>query len=67
MTLKQEVGIALISQGKDRKWLCEEVTKRAGMYMDNQYLTNILSRKRPARNAVQVIKDILGIGECDDA
>lgn len=67
MTLKQEVGIALIEQGKDRKWLCEEFKNRTGMFMDNQYLTHILSRKRPARKAVQVIKDILGIGECDDA
>lgn len=55
------VKMELLKQGKEQKWLEEEVTKRTGLYMDSGYIYKILIGQRNAPKIVSAINEILKI------
>ena len=57
LTVKME----LIKQGKEQKWLEEEVAKRTGLFVDNSYVYKILTGQRNAPKIVEAICEILNI------
>ena len=59
LTVKME----LIKQGKEQKWLEEEVAKRTGLFVDNSYVYKILTGQRNAPKIVEAICEILKIKE----
>ncbi len=56
-----KVKMELLKQGKEQKWLEEEVTKRTGLYLDSGYIYKILVGQRNAPKIVTAINEILGI------
>lgn len=56
-----QVKMELLKQGKEQKWLEEEVTKRTGLYLDSGYVYKILTGQRNAPKIVSAINEILGI------
>lgn len=59
------VKIALLRQGRDQKWLEQEVSSKTGLFMDNGYMHKILTGQRNAPKIVAAIKEILGL-ECEE-
>lgn len=55
------VKMELLKQGKDQKWLEEEVTKRTGLFVDSSYIYKILTGQRNAPKIVSAICKILKI------
>ena len=53
------VKTELLRQGKDQKWLEDEVSAKTGLYMDNAYMYKILTGQRNAPKVVQAIREIL--------
>lgn len=53
------VKSALLRAGKRQAWLEKEVTRRTGKYMDSGLMYKILTGRRPARETVRVICQIL--------
>lgn len=58
-----KVKMELLKQGREQTWLCEEVTKRTGLYVDSSYIFKILTGKRNAPKIVSAINEILEIKE----
>ncbi len=56
-----KVKMELLKQGKEQKWLEEEVTKRTGLYLDSGYIYKILTGQRQAPKIVSAICEILEI------
>ena len=56
-----KVKMELLKQGKEQKWLEEEVTKRTGLYLDSGYVYKILTGQRNAPKIVSAINEILNI------
>lgn len=57
------VKTELLRQGKEQKWLEEEVSNMTGLFVDNGYMYKILTGQRSAPKLVSAIRDILGIKE----
>ncbi len=57
------VKTELLRNGKEQKWLEEEVARRTGMYIDNGYMYKILTGQRNAPKVVAAIREILGVEE----
>ena len=55
------VKVKLLQKQKTQKWLCEEVTTKTGLYVDNGYMHKILTGKRNAPKIVDAICEILSI------
>ena len=55
------VKTELLKQGKEQKWLAEEITKRTGLYVDNGYMYKILTGQRNSPKIVEAICEILKI------
>ena len=55
------VKTELLRQGKEQKWLEEEVTAKTGLFVDSGYMYKILTGQRKAQKIVDAICDILGI------
>lgn len=53
----------LLRQGKEQKWLEEEITQKTGLFVDSGYMYKILTGQRNAPKIVKAICDILGISE----
>lgn len=60
------VKTKLIQNGKNQKWLAEEITKKTGLYVDSGYMYKILTGQRNAPKVVDVICEVLNI-EKDDS
>lgn len=55
------VKTKLLQNGKDQKWLEEQVKTKTGLYVDNGYMYKILTGQRNAPKIVAAIKEILDI------
>ena len=44
-------------------WLVEQLRKTTGLYVDDAYLSKILTGQRSAPKIVQAIREILGLSE----
>lgn len=53
----------LLRQGREQKWLEEEITQKTGLFVDSGYMYKILTGQRNAPKIVKAICDILGISE----
>ena len=53
----------LLRQGKEQKWLCEEINGRTGLYVDSGYMYKILTGQRSAPKIVAAIREILNLPE----
>lgn len=51
----------LIDNDKSTAWLCEEITKRSGLYCDSGYISKIYRGERPASNICKTICEITGL------
>lgn len=56
-----QVKMELLKQGKEQTWLCEEVTKRTGLFIDGGYIYKILTGQRNAPKIISAINEILKI------
>ena len=56
-----EVKTELLKQGKEQKWLVEELKAKTGLYVDNGYIYKILTGQRNAPKIVSAIREILRI------
>lgn len=59
----KEMRKKLIDIDHSTAWLCEEVTKRTGLYCDTSYISKIVRGERTAKNVVDAIREILEIKE----
>lgn len=57
------VKTELLRQGKDQKWLEDQVTQKTGLFVDNGYMYKILTGQRNAPKIVSAIREILSITE----
>lgn len=57
----------LIDLDKSYIWLCEEVSKKTGLYFDSSYYSKILRGKVRAPKMRAAIREILDLPEDDDA
>lgn len=57
------VKTELLRQGKDQKWLEEQVKEKTGLFVDNGYMYKILTGQRNAPKIVKAISEILNITE----
>ena len=57
------VKTELLRQGKEQKWLEEQITNETSLFMDSGYLYKILTGQRNAPKIVDAIRKILGIKE----
>lgn len=57
------VKTELLRQGKEQKWLEEQVAKKTGLYVDSGYMYKVLTGKRNAPKIVAAIKEILNVQE----
>ncbi len=57
------VKTELLRQGKEQKWLEEQIAKETGLFMDSGYLYKILTGQRNAPKIVNAIRKILNIEE----
>lgn len=55
------VKTKLLQNGRDQKWLEEQVKTKTGLYVDNGYMYKILTGQRNAPKIVAAIKEILDI------
>lgn len=51
---------------RTQAWLTEEVRAATGMYVDDAYISKILTGQRRAPKVVQAIQEILGLSDQDD-
>lgn len=59
------VKTELLRQGRDQKWLEDQVRQRTGLFMDDSYMYKILTGQRKAEKIVSAICDILDISYSD--
>lgn len=59
------VKTELLRQGKNQKWLEEEIVKKTGLFVDTGYMYKILTGQRKAPKIVSAISEILNIKEGD--
>jgi hypothetical protein len=57
------VKTELLRQGKEQKWLEEQVSAKTGLFVDNGYMYKILTGQRNAPKIVSAICDVLNIKE----
>lgn len=57
------VKTELLRQGKEQKWLYEEINGRTGLYVDSGYMYKILTGQRSAPKIVAAIREILNLPE----
>lgn len=57
------VKTELLRQGKEQKWLEEQIATETGLFMDSGYLYKILTGQRNAPKIVNAIRKILNIEE----
>jgi hypothetical protein len=55
------VKTKLLQNGRDQKWLEEQVKTKTGLYVDNGYMYKILTGQRNAPKIVEAIREILNI------
>lgn len=55
------VKTKLLEIGQTQQWLCSEITRRTGLFIDSGYLYKILSNQREAATIRAAIKDILDL------
>lgn len=59
------VKIALLRQGKQQKWLEQEISAKTGLFVDSGYMHKILTGQRNAPKIVTAIREILGM-DCEE-
>ncbi len=59
----KDVRKRLIDRGETQRWLCAEITRRTGLYMDSGYLGKILSGRRASPRVLAAIREILDLPE----
>ena len=57
------VKTELLRQGKEQKWLYEEINERTGLYVDSGYMYKVLTGQRSAPKIVAAIREILNLPE----
>ena len=57
------VKTELLRQGKEQKWLEEQISEKTGLFIDSGYMYKILTGKRNAPKIVEAICEILDIKE----
>lgn len=57
------VKTELLRQGKEQKWLEEQISEKTGLFIDSGYMYKILTGKRNAPKIVEAICEILDIEE----
>ena len=57
------VKTELLRNGREQKWLEEEVAKKTGLFVDSGYMYKILTGQRKAPKIVKAICEILNIKE----
>lgn len=57
------VKTELLRQGKEQKWLEEQISKKTGLFIDSGYMYKILTGQRNAPKIVKAISEILNITE----
>lgn len=57
------VKTELLRQGKEQKWLEEEISTKTGLFVDSGYMYKILTGQRNAPKIVSAICEILNIKE----
>ena len=57
------VKTELLRQGKEQKWLEEQISEKTGLFIDSGYMYKILTGKRNAPKIVEAICKILDIKE----
>ena len=57
------VKTELLRQGKEQKWLEEQISEKTGLFIDSGYMYKILTGKRNAPKIVEAIRKILDIKE----
>ena len=55
------VKTELLRQGKEQKWLQEQIKEKTGLFVDSGYMYKILTGQRNAPKIVKAICEILGI------
>ena len=55
------VKTELLRQGKEQKWLEEQISEKTGLFIDSGYMYKILTGKRNAPKIVEAICEILDI------
>lgn len=61
------VKTELLRQGKEQKWLEEQISEKTGLFVDNGYLYKILTGQRNPPKITKAIRDILNIPDAPDA
>ena len=59
------VKTELLRQGKEQKWLEQEVSDRTGLFVDSGYMYKLLTGQRNAPKIVAAIREILGLDSKD--
>lgn len=57
------VKTELLRQGKEQKWLEEQISEKTGLFIDSGYMYKILTGRRNAPKIVEAICEILDIKE----
>ena len=63
MDYKKTVKKRLIDIDKTQRWLCEEVSKKTGLYVDDSLLKKIFDGKLNGTKVVAAINEILNIND----
>lgn len=58
-----EVKTKLLDTSKTQAWLAKEVASITGMYVDDAYISKILTGQRSAPKIVQAVREILELPE----
>lgn len=51
----------LIDLGHTQEWLCAQIRKKTGLFVDSAYLSKILTGQRAAPKIVDAIREVLGM------
>ena len=65
MEYRKTVKKRLIDIDKTQRWLCEEVSKKTGLYVDDSLLKRIFDGNVRGEKIVTAINEILEIGEAE--
>ena len=57
------VKMELLRQGKSQKWLEDQIRLYTGLYVDDSYISKILTGQRNAPKIVHAIREILDLPE----
>lgn len=57
------VKMELLRQGKSQKWLEDQIRLHTGLYVDDSYISKILTGQRNAPKIVHAIREILDLPE----